>query len=145
MRLMPLILSGLCQVLLAQTIPSGPYTQRLPSGKKIQVIGILETEMHKTNERAVVFKYVSEVDFMNDKHARSAELTEVWSCIQPVVEKGGFRVVVMEVCEKPSSFMGMMKATKSAAFVQKRGGDGIWHRPFEGDQGLVPKQSPPIP
>lgn len=145
MRLLPLIISGLCQVLLAQTIPSGPYIQRLPSGKNIQVIGILETEMQKTNERAVVFKYVSEIDFMNDKKARGAELTEVWSCIQPIIEKRGFRVAVMEVCEKPSNFMGMMKATKSAAFVQKRWSDGDWYRPVEGDPGIVPKQSPPIP
>jgi hypothetical protein len=144
MRLMPFILAGFCQVLLAQAIPSGPYIQRLPSGKKIQVLGILETELHKTNERAVVFKYVSDVDFMNDKPARGAELSDVWSCIQPVVEKAGFRVAVIEVCEKPLGFAGIMKATKSAAFVQKRGSDGVWHRPFEGDQGLVPKQSPPI-
>jgi len=129
----------------AQPVARGPFTLKLGSGKQIQVVGITVTELNVTNEKAAVLRYITEVDFDNDLQGRSAELDGIWDSFRPTLEKAGIRVIVFEICDKPSGLSPLNSVTKSRGIVLKRGKDGEWRRPPKGDKGLVPKQSPGSP
>ena len=129
----------------AQHVARGSYALKLGSGKIIQIVGISETELNVTNEKAAVLRYITEVDFDNDLQGRSIELDAVWDSIRSTIEQAGIRAVVLEIADKPSEFSPLFSATKSRGIVLKQGKDGVWRRPAKGDMGLVPKQSPGSP
>ena len=113
---------------------SEPSSLTLPSGRQVTVLSIEKTTLHQSDEPALVLKYQTGKSFDNMNFV-AAEVEEVWVAFRPIAEKQGFSAAVVVASEPPATF-GLVK---SAGWVWKKGADGKWHRPSEGDHALVPK------
>jgi hypothetical protein len=97
---------------------------KLPSGKRVKVLGSGPVFNTSGKRLGVMFKYETELK-VADKAALRKEADEVFAAIGPDAEKANETSVIVSAIEKPTGFI--LTKSQGCNFVYERLPNGTWH------------------